>query len=229
MQKPEIILACDFSTSTELFQLVDQFDQPIYLKLGMEAIYSQGLGIIDSLKARGHRIFLDLKLHDIPNTVAHAMANLAKLKVDMLNVHAAGGQEMMKAAVEAVKNVNPDTLCIAVTILTSLNQQNLTDLQIQRPLNEVALAYAQNAKQAGMDGVVCSVHEVPDIHQMCGVNFVTVTPGIRLPTSQTGDQKRIATPEFAQQQGADYIVVGRAISQSANPLATYQQIQQSLL
>ena len=229
MQKPEIILACDFSTSTELFQLVDQFDQPLYLKLGMEAIYSQGLGIIDSLKARGHRIFLDLKLHDIPNTVAHAMANLAKLKVDMLNVHAAGGQEMMKAAVEAVKNVNPDTLCIAVTILTSLNQQNLTDLQIQRPLNEVALAYAQNAKQAGMDGVVCSVHEVPDIHQMCGVNFVTVTPGIRLPTSQTGDQKRIATPEFAQQQGADYIVVGRAISQSTNPLATYQQIQQSLL
>ena len=229
MQKPEIILACDFSTSTELFQLVDQFDQPLYLKLGMEAIYSQGLGIIDSLKARGHRIFLDLKLHDIPNTVAHAMANLAKLRVDMLNVHAAGGQEMMKAAVEAVKNVNPDTLCIAVTILTSLNQQNLTDLQIQRPLNEVALAYAQNAKQAGMDGVVCSVHEVPDIHQMCGVNFVTVTPGIRLPTSQTGDQKRIATPEFAQQQGADYIVVGRAISQSANPLATYQQIQQSLL
>ena len=228
MTKPTIMLACDFSHRDQLFQLLDQFPKPIYVKLGMEAIYSMGTEIITPVRERGHRIFLDLKLHDIPNTVACALRNLAKLKVDMLNVHATGGLEMMKAAAQAVKEVNPDTKCIAVTLLTSLNQQNLEELRIQGSVQQTALHYAQQAKAAGLDGVVCSVYEAPEIHQVCGADFLCVTPGIRLPENAHGDQKRVATPQFAKQQGADYIVVGRAISQSATPYQTYLQIKDML-
>ena len=225
----QTIVALDFDTREELFQLLDAFQTPIYVKLGMEAIYSFGTTIIEEIKSRGHRIFLDLKLHDIPNTVYHAMKQLAHLNVDMINVHAGGGIKMMAAAAKAVKEVNPNMICIAVTILTSLDEETVRDeMWIDKPLREVALHYARNAKIAGLDGVVCSVHEVSDIHALCGEDFLTVTPGIALADTKANDQKRVATPLEAKQLGSDYIVVGRAITKSKDPVQTYQNIQEDL-
>lgn len=219
------IVACDVSSEKDLFDLLDQFDSPIYVKLGMEIIYKLGFGIIDKIKARKHQIFLDLKLHDIPNTVYHGIRNLAGLTVDMVNVHAAGGIEMMKAAKRAVSEVNPNTLCIAVTQLTSVDQSILEkDLLIKDNLLDVVCHYALNAKKSGLDGVVCSVHEVEKIHQICGQDFICVTPGIRL-DANVQDQKRVATPRTAVDAGSDYIVVGRSIISSPNPKATYDFIE----
>lgn len=225
----QIIVAFDLNDQQKALQLLDSFPQPIYVKIGMENFYSLGSGFIREVKKRGHRIFLDLKLHDIPNTVHQAMQQLAKMDVDMLNVHAGGGIEMMKAAALAVKSVNPHCLCIAVTLLTSLNEQTIQQqLHISSSLLDTTLHYAQNAKIAGLDGVVCSVHEATDIHRVCGDDFLCVTPGISLGAANY-DQKRTASPAEAKQAGSDYIVVGRAITQSSNPYQTYLQIQQELL
>lgn len=222
------IIACDFSSEEKLFELLDQFDKPVYLKLGMEIIYKLGFGIIEKIKARNHFIFLDLKLHDIPNTVYNGIKNIVELNVDMVNVHASGGVEMMQAAKKAVNEVNPNTLCIAVTQLTSINQSILEhDLLVEKPLIDVVCHYALNAKKAGLDGVVCSVHEVEKIHAVCGKDFLCVTPGIRL-DDNVQDQKRVATPQLAYEVGSNYIVVGRSITTSENPKATYELIEKTM-
>lgn len=224
----QIIVAFDLNDQQNALKLLDSFPEPIYVKIGMENFYSLGPSFIQEVKARGHHIFLDLKLHDIPNTVSQAMRQLAKLDIDMLNVHASGGIEMMKSAVQAVKSVNPHCLCIAVTLLTSLDEQTLhKELAISSPLLDTTLHYAKNAQSAGLDGVVCSVHEVEKIHRLCGKDFLCVTPGISLSIANY-DQKRTASPIEAKQAGSDYIVVGRAITQSAHPYQTYLQIQQEL-
>lgn len=228
-REPEIILALDVATVAEAEALLAQFGEPLYVKIGMENFYALGADFVRRLKADGHRIFLDLKLHDIPNTVERAMKPLVALGVDMLNVHAAGGLAMMKAAVKAVKQVNPECRCIAVTILTSLNQDNLhAELRLAGELRETVLAYAENAKRAGMDGVVCSVQEAAEIHARCGADFLCVTPGITFGTAVASDQKRTATPAEAKRAGSDYLVVGRAITAAANPYQTYLAIKQEL-
>lgn len=219
------IIACDFSEKQQLNQLLSQFNEPIYVKLGMEVIYRFGLDLIKEVKHANHKIFLDLKLHDIPNTVYGAIKNLAKLDVDMINVHAAGGIAMMKAAKQAINEINPNIKCIAVTQLTSIDQQALeNELHIHANLQDIVVEYALNAKEAGLDGVVCSVHEVQAIHRACGKDFLCVTPGIRL-DNNVQDQKRVATPEYAKECGSNYIVVGRSITSSTDPKATFQQIE----
>lgn len=223
------IVALDVSSRKEADELLAKFPEPIYVKVGMELFYALGADFVRELKAAGHQVFLDLKLHDIPNTVAHGLTNLAKLGVDMLNVHVGGGLAMMRAAAEAVKATNPDTLCIAVTVLTSLDDQAVAEeLGFGGTALEATLRYAQNAKAAGLDGVVCSVHEVAAIHEACGADFICVTPGISLGNSRAFDQKRVATPDQAKAAGSDYIVVGRAISQSDTPYQTYQAIEEAL-
>lgn len=224
----KMIVACDFSCKQELFNLLNQFDQPIYVKLGMEIIYKFGFELIKEIKQQGHKIFLDLKLCDIPNTVYEAMKNLAQLDVDIIDVHAFGGIEMMKQAKQAVQEVNPNIKVIAITILTSLDKEALNkQLNIQGDVLDACLYYAKNAKLAGLDGVVCSVFETQAIKAICGNDFLCVTPGIRL-TTEVQDQKRVASPELAKQQGVDYIVVGRAITTSSQPLHTYKQIEEML-
>lgn len=223
------IVALDFSTRKEVYEFLLKFNEPIYVKIGMELTYSFGFEIVREIKAMGHKIFLDLKLHDIPNTVKQAMKNLAKLDVDIVNLHCAGGSTMMKAAIEglhegAVNGKRP--LCIGVTQLTSTSQEAMEkELLIERDLKEVVIAYAKLAKESGLDGVVCSVLEAKAIHDACGEDFLTVTPGIRLATDSKDDQKRVATPEVAKEEGCDLIVVGRSITKSADPLATYHQIE----
>lgn len=196
------IVALDFSSKQEVVDFLSQFDEPVYVKVGMELTYACGLEIIKTIKEMGHHIFLDLKLHDIPNTVKGGMKNLAALGVDIVNVHAAGGIPMMKAAIEGLEEGAIDgkrPLCIAVTILTSISQEIMNDqLGIEGEVIDTVKRYAQNAKAAGLDGVVCSVHEAKAIHEVCGDDFLTVTPGIRLATDAKGDQARVATPDFAR-------------------------------
>lgn len=229
MKKPEIILALDCANEEEASGLLQQFPEPVYLKIGMEFFYAFGSEAVRRLKAKGYPIFLDLKLHDIPNTVARALKPLAELGVDMVNVHASGGVAMMREAVKAVKAVNPECRCIAVSLLTSLNEENLSEALVgEHSALQAVLHYAENAKSAGMDGVVCSVHEVEAIHRCCGEDFLCVTPGISYQTADAFDQKRTASPQQAKQAGADYIVVGRSITQSVNPYQTYLAIQQEL-
>ena len=232
MTNRDVIIACDFSSAEETFRFLDLFKNEArkpFLKIGMELFYAEGPEIVREIKRRGHRIFLDLKLHDIPNTVKQAMKNLAKLDVDIVNLHCAGGSTMMKAAIEglhegAVNGKRP--LCIGVTQLTSTSQEAMEkELLIERDLKEVVIAYAKLAKESGLDGVVCSVLEAKAIHEACGEDFLTVTPGIRLATDSKDDQKRVATPEVAKEEGCDLIVVGRSITKSADPLATYHQIE----
>lgn len=195
----------------------------------MELTYAFGFEMIREIKARGHKIFLDLKLHDIPNTVKNGMKNLAKLDVDVVNLHAAGGSAMMKAAMEglnegAVNGKRP--LCIAVTQLTSTSQEAMNEeLLIPGDVKDVVISYAKLAKESGLDGVVCSVHEARAIHEACGADFLTVTPGIRLSSDSKDDQKRVATPQFAKEEGCDYIVVGRSITKSEDPYKTYNEIE----
>lgn len=226
------IVALDFSTREEVMDFLKGFEEPIYVKIGMELTYACGLDIVKDVRALGHHIFLDLKLHDIPNTVKGGMKNLAKLDVDIVNLHCAGGIAMMKAAIEgleqgAVNGKRP--LCIGVTQLTSTSQEAMNEeLGIEGSVLDCVIKYAKNAKAAGLDGVVCSVHEAKAIHEACGDDFLTVTPGIRLTDDSKDDQKRVATPAFAKEQGCDHIVVGRSITKSSNPQKTYFDIEEMM-
>ena len=222
----DVIVACDFSSKEQVFAFLDKFTgRKPFVKIGMELYYAEGPEIVRQIKARGHKIFLDLKLHDIPNTVKKAMAVLSGLDVDMCNVHAAGTSAMMKAALEGL--TRPDgsrPLLIAVTQLTSTDEDSMRrELLIDRPLDQVVMSYAQTAKEAGLDGVVCSPLEAGKVHQACGDGFVTVTPGVRFADGDVGDQKRVTTPEKARELGSDYIVVGRPITAAADPVAAYER------
>ncbi len=222
----DVIVACDFSSKEQVFTFLDKFTgRKPFVKIGMELYYAEGPEIVRQIKARGHKIFLDLKLHDIPNTVKKAMAVLSGLDVDMCNVHAAGTSAMMKAALEGL--TRPDgsrPLLIAVTQLTSTDEDSMRrELLIDRPLDQVVMSYAQTAKEAGLDGVVCSPLEAGKVHQACGDGFVTVTPGVRFADGDVGDQKRVTTPEKARELGSDYIVVGRPITAAADPVAAYER------
>jgi len=230
--KRDVIVACDFPTAEETFQFLDRFtEKKPFVKIGMELFYGAGPEIVRQIKARGHKIFLDLKLHDIPNTVKRAMAVLSKLDVDLCNLHAAGGLEMMRAAIEGL--TRPDgtrPALIAVTQLTSIDQTKLTDeLLIDRPLPEVVALYAANAKAAGLDGVVCSPLEAGTVHAACGREFLTVTPGVRFADGAVGDQKRVTTPEKARELGSDLIVVGRPVTAAADPVAAYRRCVKEFL
>ncbi len=222
----DVIVACDFPGKEEVLRFLDRFpEEKPYVKIGMELFYAEGPAIVREIKARGHRIFLDLKLHDIPNTVKSAMAVLSRLDVDMVNLHAAGTAAMMTAALEGL--TRPDgtrPLLIAVTQLTSTSEERMRgELLIDRPLDEVVMAYAKNAAQAGLDGVVCSPLEAAKVHDACGSAFLTVTPGVRFADSDVGDQARVTTPERAREIGSDYIVVGRPITRAEDPVAAYRR------
>ena len=222
----DVIVACDFNTAEETLKFLDIFtEEKPYVKIGMELFYAEGPEIVREIKRRGHKIFLDLKLHDIPNTVKKAMAVLSRLDVDMCNLHAAGTVAMMEAAIEGL--TRPDgtrPLLIAVTQLTSTDQERMErDSLINEPLEKVVMHYASNAKAAGLDGVVCSPLESPAVHETCGKEFLTVTPGVRFADGDKGDQVRVTTPEKAKELGSDYIVVGRPITQAQDPVAAYRR------
>lgn len=222
----DVIIACDFAGAEETFAFLDRFsEEKPFVKIGMELFYAAGPDIVREIKARGHKIFLDLKLHDIPNTVKKAMRVLSALDADIVNLHAAGTRAMMEAALEGL--TRPDgsrPLLIAVTQLTSTDQTSMEqELLIDRPLDEVVLAYAKNAAAAGLDGVVCSPLEAGKVHTVCGAGFLTVTPGVRFAEGEKGDQKRVTTPAKARELGSDYIVVGRPITQAEDPVAAYRR------
>ena len=222
----DVIVACDFPGRQETLAFLDRFTgKKPFVKVGMELYYAEGPGMVREIRERGHRIFLDLKLHDIPNTVKKAMAVLSRLEVDLVNLHAAGTKAMMEAALEGL--TRPDgtrPLLIAVTQLTSTDQQRMErELLIERPLPEVVLHYAGLAREAGLDGVVCSPLEAKAVHEACGRDFLTVTPGVRFAGGEVGDQVRVTTPALARQIGSDYIVVGRPITQAADPGAAYER------
>lgn len=221
----DVIIACDFSTKEETLNFLDQFkEEKPFVKIGMELFYAEGNDIVTQIKKRGHKIFLDLKLCDIPNTVYKAMKNIAGLGVDMTNVHAYGGVEMMKSAKKAIDEVNPDTKLIAVTILTSIDQSTLNnEILIKEDINDVILKYAKNTKEAGLNGVVCSPLEAKIIKENCGEQFLTVTPGIRFADDAKGDQKRVTTPAMAKEIGSSYIVVGRSITAAKDPVESYRR------
>lgn len=222
----DVIIACDFSSKNETLQFLDRFkDRKPFVKIGMELFYSEGPDIVRAVKDRGHRIFLDLKLHDIPNTVEKAMRALARLDVDMTNVHAAGGIRMMEAALRGLtKEDGSRAELIAVTQLTSTSRAMMNDeLGIPGDVADTVKAYARNAAAAGLSGVVCSPLEAGMIHEACGNDFLTVTPGIRFADSAADDQKRITTPAEARRIGSDYIVVGRPVTQAADPVRAYER------
>ena len=224
----DVIIALDFDSRERTLAFLDRFageERKPFVKIGMELYYAEGPAIVREIKARGHKIFLDLKLHDIPNTVKKAMAVLSNLDVDLCNLHAAGTVAMMKAAVEGL--TRPDgtrPLLIAVTQLTSTDQQSMEeDLLIHEPIDKVVMHYARRAKEAGLDGVVCSPLESGKVHEACGKEFLTVTPGVRFADGDAGDQKRVMTPAQAKEIGSDYIVVGRPITQAPDPVAAYRR------
>ena len=222
----DVIIACDFNSKEEVMNFLDKFqDEKPFLKIGMELFYAEGPEIVREIKARGHKIFLDLKLHDIPNTVKKAMAVLSNLDVDMCNVHAAGTKGMMSAAIEGL--TRPDgtrPLLIAVTQLTSTSEEVMQqELWIEKPIDETVMHYAKNTMEAGLDGVVCSPLEAGKVHEVCGEKFMTITPGVRFADGDVGDQKRVATPAKAREWGSDYIVVGRPITQAEDPVAAYRR------
>lgn len=222
----DVIIACDFSSKEETLAFLDKFSgKKPYVKIGMELFYAEGPEIVREIKARGHQIFLDLKLHDIPNTVKKSMSVLSRLDVDMVNLHAAGTRTMMEAALEGV--TRPDgsrPLVIAVTQLTSTSQERMREeLLISAPIDETVMHYAANAEKAGLDGVVCSPMEAGKVHETCGKQFLTVTPGIRFADGDKGDQVRVTTPAQAKEIGSDYIVVGRPITAAADPVAAYER------
>lgn len=222
----DVIIACDFASKEETLRFLDRFQgKKPYVKIGMELFYAEGPQIVRDIKARGHQIFLDLKLHDIPNTVEKAMRVLSSLNVDMVNLHAAGGRSMMEAALRGLTRADGTRpLLIAVTQLTSTTQDVMEkELLIQGKLEDVVLSYAKNAQAAGLDGVVCSPWEAGIVHEHVAPDFVTVTPGVRFADGDAGDQKRIATPEKANEIGSDYIVVGRPITQADNPEEAYRR------
>jgi len=222
----DVIIACDFNSAEETFSFLDKFTgKKPFVKIGMELFYAEGPQIVREIKKRGHKIFLDLKLHDIPNTVMKAMKVLSDLDVDMVNVHAAGTIAMMEAALKGLtREDGTRPLLIAVTQLTSTDEERMqNELYINRSLEETVMHYADNAKNAGLDGVVCSPLEAEKVHSVCGNGFVTVTPGIRFADGEVGDQVRVTTPERAREIGSDYIVVGRPITQAADPVAAYER------
>ena len=220
-----VIIACDFKNKADTLNFLDKFkDEKLFLKIGMELFYSEGPDIVREIKKRGHKIFLDLKLHDIPNTVEKAMKSLVNLDVDMTNVHAAGTKDMMSAGLRGLtKDDGTRPLLIAVTQLTSTSQERMEqELLIKEPIEDVVMHYAENTKEAGLDGVVCSPLEVQAVKAKCGKDFITVTPGIRFAAKDAGDQVRITTPAKAKELGSDYIVVGRPITQAENPVEAYK-------
>ena len=222
----DVIVACDFDSAEKTFAFLDRFTgRKPFVKIGMELYYAEGPQIVREIKRRGHKIFLDLKLHDIPNTVKKAMAVLSRLEVDICNLHAAGTVRMMEAALAGL--TRPDgsrPLLIAVTQLTSTDQNSMeNDLMIHAPMDEVVMHYARRARDAGLDGVVCSPLEAARVHAACGEGFLTVTPGVRFAGGDTGDQKRVMTPAQAREAGSDYIVVGRPITAAADPVAAYER------
>ncbi len=224
----DVIVACDFASADATFAFLDKFKdcaRKPFLKIGMELFYAEGPSIVKEIKARGHKIFLDLKLHDIPNTVKKAMAVLSNLDVDITNLHAAGTTAMMQGAIEGL--TRPDgtrPLLIAVTQLTSTDQETMErDILINRPIDEVVMHYAETAKNAGLDGIVCSPLEAGKVHDRCGKEFLTITPGVRFADGDIGDQKRVMTPAAAKEIGSDYIVVGRPITAAADPVAAYER------
>ena len=224
----DVIIACDFNSKADLMAFLDNFnneERKPFLKVGMELFYAEGPAIVKEIKERGHKIFLDLKLHDIPNTVKKAMSVLSDLDVDITNLHAAGTNAMMDAALEGL--TRPDgtrPLLIAVTQLTSTSEERMKeDLLIDRPLDEVVMHYASNAKKSGLDGVVCSPLEAGKVKGVCGDAFLTITPGVRFADGEVGDQVRVTTPAKARELGSDYIVVGRPITQAADPVAAYRR------
>ena len=222
----DVIVACDFSSKEATFAFLDKFqNKKPFVKIGMELYYAEGPSIVREIKARGHKIFLDLKLHDIPNTVKKAMSVLSHLDVDICNLHAAGTTTMMKAALEGLtREDGTRPLLIAVTQLTSTDQERMEkDLWIKAPIDEVVMHYAQNAKNAGLDGIVCSPLEAGKVHDQCGKEFLTVTPGVRFADGDAGDQKRVMTPAAAKAIGSDYIVVGRPITAAEDPVAAYER------
>lgn len=224
----DVIIACDFSSAEETFAFLDKFENSSrkpFVKIGMELFYAEGPQIVKEIKKRGHKIFLDLKLHDIPNTVKKTMSVLSKLDVDMTNLHAAGTKQMMEAAVLGLtREDGTRPLLIAVTQLTSTDQESLEkDILIEKPIDEVVMQYAENAKNSGLDGVVCSPLEAEKVHSRCGEKFLTVTPGVRFADGEKGDQKRVMTPAQAKEIGSDYIVVGRPITQAEDPIAAYER------
>lgn len=221
----DVIIACDFKNKEDTLAFLDNFTgKKPYLKIGMELFYAEGPAIVREIKDRGHKVFLDLKLHDIPNTVKSAMKVLSSLGADMVNVHASGASEMMKAAKEAFSALNNPPLLIAVTQLTSTDERALKEeLLIDTPMAETVLKYALNAKNSSLDGVVCSPLEAKRVHAVCGEKFLTVTPGIRFADGDKGDQKRIMTPSDAKKAGSDYIVVGRPITRAEDPLSAYER------
>ena len=227
MSAKDVIIALDFPTGEDTLKFLDQFpaDKKPFVKIGMELFYAEGPAIVKAMKERGHKIFLDLKLHDIPNTVKSAMRVLSRLDVDMVNLHAAGAGEMMRGALEGL--TRPDgtrPILIAVTQLTSTDQEAMErDLLINHPIDEVVMHYAETAKNAGLDGIVCSPLEAEAVHNRCGKDFVTVTPGVRFADGDKGDQVRVMTPEQAKKIGSDYIVVGRPITAAADPVAAYER------
>ena len=222
----DVIIACDFDSAEKTFAFLDQFkDEKPFVKIGMELYYAEGPSIVREIKKRGHKIFLDLKLHDIPTTVKKAMAVLSRLDVDMTNLHAAGTVRMMQAAIEGLTREDGSRpMLIAVTQLTSTDQESMEkDLLIKEDIAEVVMHYAHNAKIAGLDGVVCSPLEAGKVHERCGEGFVTVTPGVRFADGDKGDQKRVMTTEEARRIGSDYIVVGRPITAAEDPVAAYER------
>lgn len=222
----DVIIACDFAGKCEVLDFLDLFtEEKPYVKIGMELFYAEGPEIVREIKKRGHKIFLDLKLHDIPNTVMKAMSVLSNLDVDMCNVHAGGTVSMMEAAVKGLTRTDGTRpLLIAVTQLTSTDQERMEkDLLIEKPLEDVVMHYAKNAKAAGLDGVVCSPLESGKVHSACGADFLTVTPGVRFAGGETGDQARVTTPAKAKEIGSDYIVVGRPITRAENPVEAYRR------
>ncbi len=222
----DVIVACDFSSKKEVIDFLSKFsEEKPYVKIGMELFYAEGPDIVREIKKMGHKIFLDLKLHDIPNTVKKSMNVLSNLDVDMCNLHAAGTKAMMEAALEGL--TRPDgtrPLLIAVTQLTSTSEERMReDILIDRPIDEVVMHYAKNAKDSGLDGIVCSPLEAGKVHELCGENFVTVTPGVRFADGEIGDQVRVTTPAKAKEIGSDYIVVGRPITAAEDPVAAYRR------
>lgn len=226
MMGKDVIVACDFPGKEQTLSFLDNFkNEKPFVKIGMELFYAEGPAIVKEIKSRGHKIFLDLKLHDIPNTVKRAMSVLSSLDVDIVNLHAGGAIPMMEAALEGL--TRPDgtrPLLIAVTMLTSTDQETMErDLLINTPIEETVLHYALNAKKAGLDGIVCSPLEAGKVHEKCGADFLTVTPGVRFADGEKGDQKRVMTPEQAKIIGSDYIVVGRPITAAENPVEAYRR------
>ena len=222
----DVIIACDFADKETALNFLDKFEgRKPFVKIGMELFYAEGPQIVREIKARGHKIFLDLKLHDIPNTVKKSMAVLSRLDVDMCNLHAAGTSRMMEAALEGLTRLDGTRpLLIAVTQLTSTDQEAMErDLLIKEPIDKVVMHYAETAKNAGLDGVVCSPLEAQKVHDICGKKFLTVTPGVRFADGDIGDQKRVMTPEQAKKIGSDYIVVGRPITAAPDPVAAYER------